>query len=341
VAELWFALLCFTVTMFAVLDGWNFGAGSLHRSVARTDPERRQVIAALGPMWSWHEVWLIATGATFLLAFPSIMAASFSGFYLALWMVLWSFILRGISIEVGGHLDDMLWRTAWDSVFQMSSLLLALLFGTALGNVIRGVPLDATRAFSMALFTDFTPRGNVGIFDWYTMSTSVFTCVLLMAHGAIYLTMNADGIVGARSAAWARGLWIAALVLFPIVSLQTSVVRPEFHHGLIRRPLAWAAALVLIAGGWAVWTGLRANLPWRAFLGSCAVIASLLAGAAASLFPVILHSTLAPEHSMTVYNGAAPRQALAIALIWWPVAAVLALTYAAIVVRSHGTHGKS
>ena len=161
------------LTMFVVLDGWDIGAGVLHFLVAKNDPERRQVIAAIGPLWSWHEVWLVAAGGTFVLAFPELMAVSFSGFYLALWMVLWSFVLRGISIEVGGHINDSLWRSGWDFVFAASNVLLAILFGTALGNVIRGVPIDASGMFTMPLFTDFSGRGRVGILDWYTLSVAL------------------------------------------------------------------------------------------------------------------------------------------------------------------------
>src|SRR5215510_613407 len=199
--ELWFALLCFMLIVFVVLDGWDIGAGALHLVVAKTPTERREVVAA---------------GGTFVLAFPSIMAAAFSGFYLALWMVLWSFVLRGISIEVGGHFSDRMWQTFWDFVFAVSNLLLAVLFGAALGNVIRGVPVDQSGRFSMALFTDFTARGDVGILDWYTVSVAVFATLLLAAHGATYLRLKTVGPVHERSERLARGFWIATLVLFPL-----------------------------------------------------------------------------------------------------------------------------
>ena len=202
--ELWFGLLCFTLTMFVVLDGWNIGAGALHLIAGKTDAERREIIAAIGPLWSWHEVWLLAFGGTFLLAFPRVMATSFAGFYLALWLVLWSFILRGVSIEVGGHIHDRLWQSWWDFVFAVSSVLLAVLFGAALGNVIRGVPLDESGKFSMSLFTDFGVRGRVGILDWYTVSVAVFTTVLLSAHGATYLRLKTTGQVHQRSERLAR-----------------------------------------------------------------------------------------------------------------------------------------
>jgi cytochrome d ubiquinol oxidase subunit II len=334
-AELWFGLLGFTLTMFAVLDGWNIGAGAVHWIAGRTGAERREIIAAIGPHWSWNEVWLVAFGGTFLLAFPKVMATSFAGFYLALWFVLWSFILRGISIEVGGHIHDRLWQSWWDFVFPVSSVVLAVLFGAALGNVIRGVPLDESGKFSMSLFTDFGVRGRVGILDWYTVSVAVFTTVLLSAHGATYLRLKTIGQVHQRSERLARQLWTTAFVLFAVISLETWVVRPALYGAMVERPLAWLAVAVVVAGALALFTGLRGTAEDRAFAGSCAVIAGLLAAAAVSVFPVMLHSTLAPEHSMTAYNGAAPAHGLAMALIWWPVALLLAFTYLIVIMREH------
>jgi len=321
------------LTMFVVLDGWDIGAGILHLVVAKDDAERRQVIAAIGPLWSWHEVWLVAAGGTFVLAFPELMAVSFSGFYLALWMVLWSFVLRGISIEVGGHIADSLWRSAWDFVFAVSNLLLAILFGAALGNVIRGVPIDETGAFTMSLFTDFTARGRVGILDWYTVSVAIFTTVLLAAHGATYLRLKTVGPVHDRSERLARRLWLASAALFVVVTLETFIVRPELYQSLVQRPLAWLSVLVIAGAVWALWTGLRGPAEGRAFAGSCGVIVGLLSGAAASLFPVVLHSTLRSDHSLTAYSGATAERGLRIALIWWPVAVVLALIYFFVIMR--------
>ena len=333
--ELWFGLLFLTLTMFVVLDGWNIGAGALHWVAGRTESERREIVAAIGPLWSWHEVWLVAFGGTLLLAFPSVMATSFAGFYLALWFVLWSLVLRGVSIEIGGHIEDGLWRSWWDFVFGVSSLVLAVLLGAALGNVIRGVPLDDGGKFSMSLFTDFGVRGRVGILDWYTVSVAVFTTVLLAAHGATYLRLKTTGQVHARSERLARWLWTAGGVLFPVISLETWVVRPALYGAMVHRPLAWLAVAVALGGAWALVSGLRGAGEYRALLGSCVVIAGLLAGGAASVFPVMLHSTLGPEHSVTAYNGGAPAQGLAMALVWWPVALVLALAYFAVVIRNY------
>jgi hypothetical protein len=151
---LWYGILAFMLTTYIVLDGRNFGAGILHWIVARNQPERRQVIAAIGPLWSWHEVWLVGTGGVMVMAFPRLMAASFSGCYLALFLILWCVLLRGIFIEVGGHLSDRLWQEFWDSVFVFSNVLLAVLFGAALGNIARGVPLTRRHILS-AVFYQF------------------------------------------------------------------------------------------------------------------------------------------------------------------------------------------
>src|SRR5260370_29947083 len=160
--------------IYVVFDGGIFGAGMLHWVVAKTPEERRQLIAAIGPLWTWHEVWLVAFGGTLLAIFPRLLASAFAGYYLALFLILWCFILRGISIEVGGHIKDRLWQGFWDFVFVFSNFLLGILFGAAAGNVGRGVPLDAEGNFSMAFFTDFKVCGYVGLLYWHTVSVSIF-----------------------------------------------------------------------------------------------------------------------------------------------------------------------
>jgi cytochrome d ubiquinol oxidase subunit II len=228
-----------------------------------------------------------------------------------------------------------MWQAWWDVVFAVASTTLAVLFGAALGNVIRGVPLDASGGFSMPLFTDFRARGAVGILDWYTVSVAVFTTVLLAAHGATYLVLKTSGAVHARSRQGARWLWIAVLILFPLISLATAAVRPDLFGAMASRPLAWVAIAVLAAGAWALWSGVRTAQEMRAFAGSCAIVVGLLAGAAVALFPVFLHSTLNPEYSLTAYNGAAAPRGFVIALFWWPVAVALAFIYSVVVIRNY------
>src|SRR6201991_1880587 len=203
----WYSIVGLMLIVYVVLDGRNFGAGMLHWLVARTPEERRQVIAAIGPLWSWHEVWLVAFGGTLFAVFPKLLASAFAGYYLALFLILWCLILRGISLEVGGHINDRMLQGFWDLVFVLTSRRLANLFGVAAGILARGVPLASDGTFSMAFFTDFRPRGAVGLLDWHTVSVALFAVVVLAAHGATYLTLKTEGAVHDRSARYSKVLW--------------------------------------------------------------------------------------------------------------------------------------
>src|SRR5271155_2908347 len=194
---------------------------------------------------------------TLVAVFPRLMASAFAGYYLALFLILWSLILRGISIEVGGHIDDRLWQGFCDFVFVFSNFLLAILFGAAAGNVARGVPLDAHGDFSMAFFTNFSVRGDVGLLDWYTVSVAVFAVVLLGAHGATYLTLKTEGPVHDRSAVLGRRLWLTSLPLFLIVAVETSIVRPNIVSDGLTNPLSWLGVIVAIVSTWALVTGIN------------------------------------------------------------------------------------
>src|SRR6516225_2564584 len=293
--------------VYVILDGRNFGAGMLHWFVAKTPEERRQVIAAIGPLWSWHEVWLVGFGGTLVAVFPRLMASAFAGYYLAIFLILWSLILRGVSIEAGGHINDRLWQGFWDFVFVFSNSLLAFLFGAAAGNLARGVPLDADGNFSMTFFTNFRVHGYVGLLDWYTVSIAIFAAVILAAHGATYLTLKTEGPVHDRSTTFARYLWAVAAPLFLAISVESSVVRPDVPGHAIHNPFCWLGLFLVIASTITVISGLLTHREMWAFVGSNALLVGLLATGAAAIFPVMLYSTLAPEHSLTAYAVAASR----------------------------------
>src|SRR5947208_15346230 len=264
----WYAVVSFMLIIYIVLDGRNFGAGMLHWFVAQTPEERREVIAAIGPLWSWHEVWLVGFGGTLVAIFPRLMASAFAGYYLALFLILWCLILRGVSIEVGGHINDRLWQTYWDFNFVLSNFLLAIVFGAAAGNVARGVPVDVDGSFSMAFFTDFNVRGYVGLLDWYTVSIAVLAAVMLAAHGGTYLTLKTEGPVHDRSQKFAKYLWIATIPLSVIVLIESRIVRPDLPGSAIYNAFWWLGLIVILASIAMLASGLTTRHELRAFLAS-------------------------------------------------------------------------
>src|SRR5512142_1390081 len=183
---LWFILVALMLTAYVILDGFDLGAGVIHLLVARTDRERRTVLRAIGPVWDGNEVWLLAAGGTLYFAFPLLYASSFSGFYLPLMMVLWLLMLRAIGIELRSHVDGVVWHGFFDAVFSLSSVLLAIFYGAALGNVLRGVPLDKNGYFFEPLWTNWRVGPHPGILDWYTVLAGAAALAVLAMHGALY-----------------------------------------------------------------------------------------------------------------------------------------------------------
>src|SRR5271165_3626504 len=198
-ATLWFMIVAVMVTAYVLLDGFDLGAGAVHLFIAKSDVERSAILRAIGPVWEPNEVWLLAAGGTLYFAFPLLYASSFSGFYLPLIMVLWLLMLRGIGIEFRSQLHDSLWTTAFDVIFSVASVLLAIFFGAALGNVVRGVPLNADGYFFEPLWTNWRVDEQNGILDWYTVICGVVALVTLVIHGSLYLATKTEGELNLRA----------------------------------------------------------------------------------------------------------------------------------------------
>jgi cytochrome d ubiquinol oxidase subunit II len=323
----WFVIVSGMLAAYAVLDGFDFGVGAIHRIVARTDQERRTVLAAIGPIWDGNEVWLIAAGGVLFMAFPSVYATAFSGFYMALMVVLWLLILRGVAIELRSHQDHPLWREFWDTVFMLASALLAVVFGTSLGNLIRGVPLGKEGLRGMPLFTNFLTGREPGILDWYTTLVGLFTLAALAVHGALFLAWRTTGPVRERSLAFARQAWKAALALWLAATAATLWVQPEVFSSLASRPWALPFVAVAIGGAWGVFVFPRRDRELAAFLSSSAFLLGMLAATLAGQYPFWLRSTLDPSHSLTALNSASDHYGLRVALTWWPVGIALVAVY--------------
>lgn len=233
----WYAAVTLMLAVFVVLDGFDFGVGILYPFVARTEQERRMVLDSIGPMFNGNEVWLVASGGLLFFAFPKAYAAGFSGFYLALIIVLWLFMFRGLALELRSHPDHPMWRQFWDVAFSSSSLLLAIVFGAALGNLIRGVPLNREGYFFVALWTDLLTGQEPGILDWFTVLMGLASAAILALHGANYLAMKTKGDLYARTVAAAKLVGWLAFGGAVLVRLAITFVQPNLRLNYTAHPL--------------------------------------------------------------------------------------------------------
>jgi cytochrome d ubiquinol oxidase subunit II len=314
------------LTCYVILDGFDIGAGIAHSIVGRTAKERETILAAVGPVWDGNEVWLLAAGGTLYFAFPALYAASFSGFYLPLIMVLWLLIMRATGIELRHQLDNPMWHSFWDFVFSLSSILLAIFFGAALGNVVRGVPLNEQGYFFEPLWTDFTTSGNTGILDWFTVLCGIVALVALTIHGASYLAVKTEGEMNARArklvgTGWYALVGVTALSLVAVTNLRDGILVNYQNHAT-----AWLVPAAVIVSLLVIKYFNSKGNDWLAFLGSAAYLGAMLIGAAVALFPTLLPA-IDSTNSLTIYNSAAGAYGLGVGIIWWTIGIVIAIGY--------------
>lgn len=330
---LWFMIVAVMVAAYVVLDGFDLGAGVIYLAAARTPEERGSIMRAIGPVWDGNEVWLLAAGGTLYFAFPLLYASSFSGFYLPLMMVLWLLMLRGIGIELRAHMQNPVWRGFFDVVFCVSSLLLAIFFGAALGNVVRGVPLGADEYFFEPLWTNFRVGQNNGILDWYTVLTGVIALVTLTAHGSLYIAVKTEGELNRRAHLTAQWAWPLQLLLTVVGLVATVSVRPGVldnykHHatGFLIPGLVFGSLAVMMHG-------ILKHREKMAFVASALYIVGMLVGAAFALYPVVLPASTDPARNLTIYNTAAGEHGLTVGVTWWIIGMILALAYFTLLFR--------
>ena len=331
---LWFILVLGMLAAYVVLDGFDLGAGIIKPFIARSDNEHRLVLRAIGPVWSGNEVWLLAAGGALFFAFPRTYASSFSGFYLSLMMVLWLLMLRGIGVELRSHVKDPLWWSFCDFVFSAASLLLAVFYGVAIGNVVRGVPLDASGYFFEPLWTDFTIGPEAGILDWYTLLTGVLALATLTVHGAHYVALKTEGDVNTRARRVARACWVALAVLTVASFVATLFIRERVTDHFLSDPWGWILAAFIVAALGVMGYYQARGRDLSAFLASSAYITLLFIGAGFAMYPDLLPATTDPSFSLTVHNTKTGAYSLHVGLIWWLVGTALAVVYFTFLYRS-------
>jgi cytochrome d ubiquinol oxidase subunit II len=324
---IWFWLVAVMIVGYVVLDGFDLGVGVLHLFLVRTEAERRGNLASIGPVWDGNEVWLLAGGGTLYFAFPLLYASAFSGFYLPLMIVLWLLVLRGVSLELRNHIEVGVWRALLDGIFGLSSALLAIFYGAALANVLRGVPLQADGYFFLPLWTNWQPGVSPGILDWYTVIGGLVALAALTLHGALWLTIKTSGEMEQRARRIVNPLWLLLAVLTIISLIATIAVRPASLDNYDHYPVTFIVPLGVIASLAGVWLFNRKSQPVKAFLCSCLYLFFMLAGACWGLYPTLLPATTGADRDITLLKAISGQHTLSVGLVWWSFGMALAVGY--------------
>ena len=315
---IWYVLLAVLFSGYAVLDGFDLGVGILS-PLAKKEDDKRTLLAAIGPFWDGNEVWLLTGGGAIFAAFPTVYATVFSGFYLAMMLVLLALILRACAVEFRGKVESHAWRALWDRLFFYGSLLASLLFGVAVGNLMRGIPIDEVHNFTGSFF---------GLLNPFSVFMGVFSLVMFAMQGASYLVLKTEGELQEKAANWAVKLWMAFVLLYCCAAVWSYFEAPylfaRFRHAI----WPWAAVLLFMAGAGAMPMLLQRGRFLLSFLASSASIVALIAILAIGAFPMLAPSSTNLDFSLTAYNASSTaytlKWMLILALIGVPV--VLAYT---------------
>ena len=301
----WFLLVAVLLAGYAVLDGFDLGVGVLHL-FTKDENEKRVNLNAVGPVWDGNEVWLLTGGGAMFAAFPVVYATVFSGFYLALMLLLVALILRAVSMEFRGKVDSPKWKGLWDIAFGIGSLLPAVLLGVAFGNILRGIPIDSTGTFTGSFF---------GLLNPYSILVGVLSLVLFTMHGSIYLSMKSDGEQKKRVASLTPKLWIGFVLLYFFVTLYSIFETKYLFAGVLQSPFFWLLLILLLAAMLYIPIAVKAEKFGRAFIASSATIISMIGLAAVSLFPRLVPSITDLANSLTIYNASSTPRTLTVMLV--------------------------
>ncbi len=348
---IWWLLLGVLLIGFALTDGYDLGVGALLPFVARTDVERRMAINSVAPHWEGHQVWFILGGGAIFAAWPFVYAVSFSGFYLAMFVVLAALILRPVGFKYRSKKEDPAWRTRWDWALFAGGFVPALVFGVAVGNVLLGVPfrLDSDlRSFYDGHF--------FGLFTPFALLCGLLSVAMLVLHGSAWLAVKVEpGAVQDRARRYGGIAAVLALVLFvaggvwlaygAIGYRLTTPADPLGASNPLRstsvaaagawldnyraHPLLWIVPACGVLGTLIAWLGISARREWLAFAGSSLATVGIIGSVGVSMFPYILPSSVDPRSSLTVWNASSSATTLAIMLMVTAVFLPIVLGYTA------------
>ncbi len=334
----WFIIVSIVLVIFFVLDGYDFGVGIIHLFFAKKEKDKKVIAKSAGLFWDSNEVWLVVAGGMLFMAFPRFYASVFSGFYLPLIMVLWLIIFRAISLEFRSQFTGQMWKDMWDKAFGVSSLLLALFFGIALGNIVRGVNMGGVENgistfeahyFFLPLWdSSFSPASNYpGVIDWFTLVIGIIAVIVLAIHGANWIILKTNSSINSKLKSVVFNLNIGLLILTVFSLSIWHIVNPAPFKNFIDKPYFIIFPLIYIIGLFGLFLVKKLQKEIYGFIFSTLVIIGGITSSLASMFPVVLPSTNELNPSLTIYNTAASEYGLSVALGWGIVGFILLFVY--------------
>ena len=319
----WYLLIGVLLVGYALLDGFDLGVGVLHL-FARDERERRISINAIGPVWDGNEVWLLAFGGAVFATFPPVYATVASSFYLAVMLFVFALIFRAVALEFRRQVDNDRWRKVWDGSFAGGSLLAAIIFGVATGNILRGLPIDADGAVNISFLALLNP---------YALLVGLLSLALFTMHGAAFLALITEGGLQQRMTKCMTGAWLGLVVLGLVATAATGFVSPFLLQGLAGKPLSWIIGALLLAAIVYLPIAARRGRALHAFAASAVTIGALISLTGISLFPRMVPSSLDLSNSLTIYNASSSGLTLKVALLVTLIAMPVVLIYTAYIYK--------
>ena len=334
----WYITIAIVLTVFFILDGYDFGAGIIHLFFAKKEKDKEVISKSAGLFWDSNEVWLVAAGGMLFMAFPTFYASVFSGFYLPLIIVLWLIVFRAIGLEFRSQFKFQMWKDIWDKSFGVSSLLLALFFGIALGNIVRGVNLGGLENgvstyeehyFFLPLWdSSFSPLSqHPGIIDWFTIIIGLISVVTLAIHGANWIILKTNSSINEKLKTVVFKLTIALSVLTVLSLVVWQIVNPNSLDNFIDKPYLIIFPIIYFTGLVGLFFIKKLKKEIHGFIFSTLVIVGGITSSLASIFPVILPSTNGVNESLSIYNTTTSEYGLSVAVNWVVIGFILLAGY--------------
>jgi cytochrome d ubiquinol oxidase subunit II len=319
----WFLLIGILIIGYAILDGFDLGVGVIYLFTKNED-SKRIAMNSIGPVWDGNEVWLLTGGGALFAAFPIVYATVFSAFYIALMLLLAALIFRAVAFEFRGKVESKSWRKIWDFAFGIGSLLPSILFGVAIGNIIRGIPLN-----SLGNFTgDF-----IGLLNPYSIMIGLLSLTMFVMHGSIYLSLKTEDDFRKKLTSWTTNSWIIFILLYVIATFFSLFEAPFLFEGILRNPLFWILFILLLVSVLYQPVAVKAGKYFIAFISSSLTIASMIGLVALSLFPRLVPSNIDLDFSLTIYNASSSQNTLTAMLIIALVGMPIVIAYTIFIYR--------